>query len=74
MTADTIIRNGKVATGGNTFAAAAAIKDGRFVAVGTEKDVQPYRGEKTEVIDANGRTVIPGLYYSHLHLIRGGLN
>ncbi len=28
----------------------------------------------TKVIDVNGRTVIPGLNDSHMHLIRGGLN
>jgi predicted amidohydrolase YtcJ len=33
-----------------------------------------YRGERTEVIDVGGRTVIPGLIDSHMHPIRGGLN
>ena len=32
------------------------------------------RGDRTQVIDVGGRTVIPGLNDSHLHLIRGGLN
>src|SRR6185436_1296917 len=50
------------------------IKDGRFVAVGTDKDVIANRGGGTIVIDAGGRTVIPGLNDSHTHLIRGGLN
>ena len=33
-----------------------------------------FRDERTELIDLNKRTVIPGLNDSHLHLIRGGLN
>ena len=32
------------------------------------------RGPKTTVIDASGRTIIPGLNDSHTHVIRGGLN
>lgn len=51
-------------------ATSAVIRDGRFAAVGdglaTPDDV--------DVIDLGGRTVIPGLNDSHLHLIRGGLN
>jgi predicted amidohydrolase YtcJ len=56
------------------MASAAAIKDGRFIAVGSDKDVMGRRGPDTQVIDAKGRAVIPGLNDSHLHLIRGGLN
>ncbi|MGJ5819362.1 amidohydrolase [Paludibaculum fermentans] len=76
MIADTIIRNARIATlgAGNAPASAVAIADGRFVAVGTERDVEPYRAAVTQVIDAGGRTLIPGLNDSHLHLIRGGLN
>ncbi|MGC4053485.1 MAG: amidohydrolase [Paludibaculum sp.] len=76
MIADTIIRNARVATlgAGNQPASAVAIVGGRFVAVGSDRDVEPYRAPSTEVIDAGGRTLIPGLNDSHLHLIRGGLN
>src|SRR4028118_1379025 len=76
LTADTIITNGRIATQDErrSFASATAIKDGRFIAVGTEKEVMAYRGNNTQVIDLGGRTVIPGLNDSHLHLIRGGLS
>ncbi|XGV94766.1 MAG: amidohydrolase [Leptolyngbya sp. BL-A-14] len=76
LTANLIITNGRIATQDDrrSFAAAAAIKDGRFIAVGSEKEVMAYRGINTQVIDVRGRTVIPGLNDSHLHLIRGGLN
>src|SRR5919197_1729467 len=74
--ADLILMNAKIATqdARRSTASAVAIKDGRFTAVGSDKDVMAYRGPKTQVIDAQGRTVIPGLNDSHLHLIRGGLN
>jgi predicted amidohydrolase YtcJ len=55
-------------------ASAVAIRDGRFLAVGDAEHVMRYREEDSQVIDLNGRTVIPGLNDSHLHLIRGGLN
>ncbi len=55
-------------------AGAAAIRDGRFLAVGEEPEVMAHQGPATRVVDAGGRRVIPGLNDSHLHLIRGGLN
>ncbi|MFJ2990209.1 amidohydrolase [Collimonas sp. NPDC087041] len=53
---------------------AVAIKDGRFLAVGDTEEVMRHRTATSRIIDLNGRTVIPGLNDSHLHLIRGGLN
>ncbi|MES2259334.1 MAG: amidohydrolase [Pseudomonadota bacterium] len=55
-------------------ASAVAIRDGQFLAVGDSDEVMRHRTPATQVIDLNGRTVIPGLNDSHLHLIRGGLN
>lgn len=74
--ADLIIMNGRIATQNErrSFASAAAIKNGRFIAVGTDKEVMAYKGDNTRVIDVRRRTVIPGLNDSHIHLIRGGLN
>jgi predicted amidohydrolase YtcJ len=73
---DLIIHNGRVATldAGYPAAQAAAIKDGKFVAVGANEEVLSHRGDRARMIDAGGRAVIPGLNDSHLHLIRGGLN
>lgn len=73
---DTIFHNGRIATQDErrSFAEAVAIRDGRFHAVGTDRDMLALRGPDTEVIDLGGRTVIPGLNDSHLHVIRGGLN
>src|SRR5260370_40604697 len=74
--ADLVLVNARFATPDQrrSAATALAVRDGKFVAVGSEKDIQAFRGDKTRVIDAKGRTVIPGLNDSHLHLIRGGLN
>jgi len=74
--AEMIIYNGRIATLNKEqpFVPALAIADGRFIAVGSEGEVMEYRGDTTRLIDAKGRTVIPGLNDSHIHLIRGGLN
>jgi predicted amidohydrolase YtcJ len=72
----TILINGKFATldREQPSASAVAIRDGRFLAVGDVEHVMRHRDAGSQVIDLNGRTVIPGLNDSHLHLIRGGLN
>src|SRR5262245_37047484 len=74
--ADLILHNGRIATldPRRSSASAVAVKDGKFLAVGSDKDAEAHRGDKTRMIDVRGRTVIPGLNDSHLHLIRGGLN
>jgi hypothetical protein len=74
--ADLILFNGKIATQNDrrSFAEAVAIRDSKFIAVGTKRDILGYRDDGTKLVDLNGRTVIPGLNDSHLHLIRGGLS
>jgi len=76
IVADSILIKGRIATMDErrSFAQAVAIKGGRFIAVGSDQEIMAYKGEKTKVIDAGGRTVIPGLNDSHIHTIRGGLN
>src|SRR2546428_11482662 len=74
--ADLIIINGHVATQdkSRSFVSAIAIKNGFFIATGTDKEILDYKNDKTKVIDVGGRTVISGLNDSHLHIIRAGLN
>ena len=55
-------------------ATAVAVRDGRFVRVGSDHDVMALAGPATRVIDLRGRRVLPGLIDNHLHIIRGGLN
>ncbi|HMN97253.1 MAG TPA: amidohydrolase [Phycisphaerales bacterium] len=74
MNADLILENGRIATldPAHPEATSLAIADGRIVGVDAAETVE--RGPATRVIDLGGRRVIPGLYDSHLHVIRGGLN
>jgi predicted amidohydrolase YtcJ len=74
--ADLILFNGSISTmdPARPRATAAAVRDGRFVAVGEDADILKSKGPKTRTIDVGGRRMIPGLNDSHLHIIRGGLN
>jgi predicted amidohydrolase YtcJ len=73
---DLIITNGKIATmvKEGEFVRAVAVKDGKIVATGSNAKVLKLKGANTQLIDAHGKTVIPGLNDSHLHVIREGLN
>src|SRR3979411_206522 len=75
-TADLILRHGLFTTlaRAHPTATAVAIREGRFVAVGADKEVMALAGPKTKVVDLKGRRVLPGLIDNHLHIIRGGLN
>ncbi|MCX7567487.1 amidohydrolase [Sulfitobacter sp. F26169L] len=71
--ADMIVLNaGQVFTDDEQNATAFAVRDGVFVEIGTDADVEAFRGEDTQIIDADGRTIIPGLNDSHSHQVRGG--
>ena len=74
--ADRIVTNARITTldDGRREASAPAARDGRFVAVGSDADVLARRSARTQVINANGRRIVPGLNDSHIHVIRGGLN
>src|SRR2546429_9236125 len=75
MPADLVLHNAKVATNHvPPFVEAVAIQDGKIVAAGADDEIVRLRGPNTTVVDLKGRTVIPGLNDSHLHVIRGGLN
>lgn len=71
-----ILHHGRIATQDErrSFAEAVAIRDGRFTAVGTDREILPLADRDTRIVDLGGRTVVPGLNDSHLHIIRGGLN
>jgi predicted amidohydrolase YtcJ len=73
--ADTLIVNARVATLNprQPNAEAIAIKGERILAVGSQNEIEAYRGANTRVIDAARRTIIPGLNDAHTHFIRGGL-
>ncbi|WP_299670287.1 amidohydrolase [uncultured Polaribacter sp.] len=72
--ADMIVINANIAVmdDDNAFAKAMAVKDGKVLKTGTIEEIDILQGDSTQVIDAKGKTVIPGLNDSHLHLTRGG--
>ncbi|MCC5907301.1 MAG: amidohydrolase [Balneolaceae bacterium] len=66
--ADLVLLSGQVITVDENFskAEAFAIQNGEFIAVGTDDDIREFIGEHTKVINADGKTVIPGLIESHV--------
>ena len=72
--AETVIINGQVITADNddpakvTIAEAVAIRGDRILAVGSNDEIRALTADWTEVIDAGGRSVIPGLIDTHNHL------
>jgi predicted amidohydrolase YtcJ len=69
--ADLVVLNGKIVTVDPRFSIveAAAVRDGRFVSVGANADAKKLVGDRTRVIDALGKTVVPGLIETHVHAI-----
>jgi predicted amidohydrolase YtcJ len=67
--ADLILHNGFIWTvdSKNSTAQAVAIRDGRFIAVGSNRDVLKLRGPRTKVIDLVGRFALPGFNDNHVH-------
>lgn len=68
--ADLALVNGKILTVDDDFSIVQAltVKDGKIQATGSNDDVNVFIGETTEVVDLDGKTVMPGLYDSHVHL------
>ncbi|HAU5565754.1 TPA: amidohydrolase [Serratia fonticola] len=58
----------------NPVASAVAIREGKFIAVGDNAEIMPLAGHDTRLVDLRGRSVLPGLFDNHTHVIRGGLN
>ncbi|MBI4525217.1 MAG: dihydroorotase family protein [Deltaproteobacteria bacterium] len=69
MNADLVIKNGWVVTPEETFKGGVAIKDEKFVALGTD-DVLPTGKEE---IDAKGKYILPGIIDGHVHFREPGL-
>jgi predicted amidohydrolase YtcJ len=73
--ADLIITNAKVWTVDKTHptAQAVAVLGDRIVAVGSNADIDVWRGHDTKVIDAGGKLLLPGFNDAHVHFVSGGL-
>ena len=66
---DLILHRGKIVTVDDKFSIveAIAVRGERIVAVGKSDDVLKMRGDKTQLIDLQGKMVLPGLMDSHVH-------
>lgn len=73
--ADTILFNGFLYTveQDQPTVEAVAIRDGKIVAMGSSEEVRKLAGEKTHLIDLQGRMVMPGLIDGHCHPTKGAI-
>ena len=71
--ADLVIKNAQIFTASQNIgkAEAVAVKDGRFLAVGTNDEIQRYIGPDSTIIDALGKSILPGFIDSHIHISSG---
>ena len=70
MKADLLVLNARIHSLDNsrTTAQTLACLKGRVVAVGMSNDLKALSGPETEILDLNGRTVLPGFIDAHEHL------
>ncbi len=73
--ADAIYINGTVITVNDQqpTAEAVAVKAGKIIAVGDRRTVEALKGESTQVIDLNGKIMVPGFIDPHGHVFQQGL-
>src|SRR5258706_2122139 len=75
MLVDTIWSNERIDTNVvRSFVESVGITAGKITAIGSDREICRLRGPITSLINADGRTVIPGLNDSHMHPIRAGLS
>src|SRR4030095_10362867 len=74
--ADTLYYNGKIVSlwDSHPVCEAVAIRENRFLVVGSNAEVLKSAGPQTKRIDLKGRTVLPGLIDSHTHPISAALS
>jgi len=74
--ADVLILNGKIWTVDEkqSLTEAVAIKGDKILAVGWSQDMKGLVDQQTEIIDVEGKLVLPGFNDAHLHFLGGGLS
>src|SRR4051812_46578341 len=65
-------------TGGPLFGRPAgddalAVRGGRILAIGPEHDLRDLTGRSTEVVELDGRLLLPGFQDAHVHAVMGGV-
>ena len=72
--ADIVFISGVIATvdNANPYAEAVAVRNGKIVAVGSDRDIKKFIGDSTEVINLKGNFLMPGFNESHAHFVSLG--
>lgn len=72
--ADTVYTNGKIYTVNEAqpWVEAVAIKDGKFIVVGSNSDANAVAGDSTKAVDLGGKMVLPGIVDTHVHAYEAG--
>lgn len=67
--ADIVFLNGQIETlnSKQPNANAVAVRDEKFIAIGSDKKIKPLIGPKTKVIDLKQQLVVPGFVDAHTH-------
>ncbi|MDB5995332.1 MAG: amidohydrolase [Pseudomonas sp.] len=73
--ADLILHNAKIYTAepGESLQQAIAIEGGKVLAVGSDVQILQLKQPATQVINLDGKVLMPGFIDSHTHLVKGGL-
>jgi len=73
--ADLILTKGKILTldPHDTVTEGVAVRDGKIVDRGSTEEIQRLAGDKTQIIDLKGRTVVPGFIDTHTHIDMYGM-
>ena len=71
---DLIFINGKIITMDASIpqVEALCIKDGKIIAIGSNSEMLLYKNNNTEIIDLEGKLMVPGFNDSHMHLLNYG--
>jgi predicted amidohydrolase YtcJ len=76
LPADLVLTGGSVFTAdtASTVVEAVAVRDGRVSWIGPADEAEAQTGPETQILDLEGRTVLPGFQDAHLHPAEGGLS
>lgn len=72
--ADLVVTNANIRTmdANRTIARSIAALNGKIIAIGSNADTKSLIGPNTRIIDAKGKTIIPGFNDAHVHFMETG--
>ena len=72
--ADLVVTNANIRTmdAKRTIAKSVAVLNGKIIAIGSDADTKPFVGANTRIVDAGGKTIIPGFNDAHVHFMETG--